>query len=179
MERCRTCGVAMSTQRFTVNGQELAVEKLQKRTGYVAFSIAGTAYAFCIVHAADGQAYLQSVDDTETRIALPVSRAAAGQQQQRVQLGANEALVQEVIEGQSGAISGRASAHAPMPGQVKEVLVALGDSVSAGQPLVVMEAMKLQTTLNAGADGVVSSIPVSAGDMVAEDALLVEVSDGE
>ena len=51
---------------------------------------------------------------------------------------------------------------APMPGTVVRVAVAEGDRVTAGQPLLWLEAMKMQHQINAPADGVVSELPVTA-----------------
>ncbi len=55
---------------------------------------------------------------------------------------------------------------APTPGQVVEVLVAVGDPVTVGQPVVVLEAMKMLQQLCAGVSGVVTRLPVQAGDAV-------------
>ena len=55
------------------------------------------------------------------------------------------------------------SLAAPMPGTVLRVLVAAGDVVAAGQPLVVVEAMKMEHQINAPADGVVADVLVGAG----------------
>ncbi len=53
-----------------------------------------------------------------------------------------------------------------MPGGVVRVLVAQGDTVSAGQALVVLEAMKMEHTVAAPVDGVVAEIVVGPGDQV-------------
>ena len=65
----------------------------------------------------------------------------------------------------------------PMPGTVLEVHVAAGDRVAARDPLVVLEAMKMETPLVAPYDGTVTAVHVQEGDRVAGGALLVEVSD--
>jgi propionyl-CoA carboxylase alpha chain len=68
---------------------------------------------------------------------------------------------------------------APMPGSVTEVKVAVGDTVTEGQPILVMEAMKMQHTIAAPYDGVVSEIPASAGDQVEAGAVLAVVDEGD
>ena len=65
---------------------------------------------------------------------------------------------------------------APMPGMVTEVAVSVGDQVKAGDKLIVLEAMKMLTTVSAGADGVVSEIFVAQGDRVDSDDLLVRLT---
>ena len=65
---------------------------------------------------------------------------------------------------------------APMPGKVIAVLVAEGDAVEAGQPLVLVEAMKMETTLAAGIGGTVSKVAVRPGQLVDAGQVLVEVA---
>ena len=67
------------------------------------------------------------------------------------------------------------SLRAPMPGQVLAVHVSAGDSVSAGQPIVVMESMKMELTVSAPTDGMVTELAVAAGDRVAVDQHLAQV----
>jgi acetyl/propionyl-CoA carboxylase alpha subunit len=56
----------------------------------------------------------------------------------------------------------------PMPGRIVSVSVAAGDSVAAGQILVVLEAMKMEHALTAPAAGIVAEVRVAVGDQVAE-----------
>jgi biotin carboxyl carrier protein len=58
---------------------------------------------------------------------------------------------------------GPTAVHAIIPGRVVAVSVAAGDSVVAGQQLLVVEAMKMQNELRAPRDGVISSVAVGAG----------------
>jgi propionyl-CoA carboxylase alpha chain len=64
---------------------------------------------------------------------------------------------------------------APMPGTVVRVDVAHNDTVSAGQAVLVLEAMKMQHTVTAPHDGVVTEIPVAVGQQVASGAVLAVV----
>jgi biotin carboxyl carrier protein len=64
---------------------------------------------------------------------------------------------------------------APMPGRVVRVLVAVGDKVTARQPVVVMEAMKMENELRAGKDGSVAQVLVQEGMAVDTGAVLVIV----
>ena len=67
--------------------------------------------------------------------------------------------------------------EAPMPGLVTRVLVAFGDTVKKGQPLVALEAMKMEHLIRAPRDGRVTTLPVKAGEMVQSGVALVEISD--
>ena len=64
---------------------------------------------------------------------------------------------------------------APMPGNIVAVLVEVGDKVSAGDPLIVMEAMKMEHKILAAKGGTVTALPFSAGDAVDEQAVLAEI----
>jgi 3-methylcrotonyl-CoA carboxylase alpha subunit len=70
--------------------------------------------------------------------------------------------------------SGRLTA--PMPGKVVSFLVKAGDTVSRGQALAVMEAMKMEHTIAAPADGVVAEILYAPGDQVLEGAELLTMA---
>ena len=67
--------------------------------------------------------------------------------------------------------------EAVMPGVVVELLVAEGQAVSAGQPLLILEAMKMQNEIAAPAEGVVSAIHVEAGRAVAAGEKLLSLSE--
>ncbi len=67
---------------------------------------------------------------------------------------------------------------APMPGKVVELRVSEGDTVEAGQVLLIMEAMKMEHSVTAPQDGAVAKVTVEAGDQVDADALLVVVTEG-
>lgn len=64
---------------------------------------------------------------------------------------------------------------APMPGTVLKVLVKPGDNVEAGQPLVIMESMKMEMTLSAPAAATVKEVLCSEGQLVEMGALLVKL----
>jgi acetyl/propionyl-CoA carboxylase alpha subunit len=92
---------------------------------------------------------------------------------------AGHAYVFERVDDAQGSASGGAGSGtvtAPMPGKVVKVLVAAGDTVTSGQPLVVVEAMKMETTLVAEIDGIVKTLAVEPGSMVDAGAVLVEIT---
>jgi acetyl-CoA carboxylase biotin carboxylase subunit len=81
----------------------------------------------------------------------------------------------------SGSGSGPASdgaLRAPMPGKIVATPAKAGDTVTRGQPVVVLEAMKMEHALVAPFDGVVGEIGVSVGDQVAADTVLATVTAG-
>ena len=68
---------------------------------------------------------------------------------------------------------------APMPGSVVRVAAAQGDTVTAGQPILMLEAMKMEHTVFAPTDGVLSELNVTAGQQVEVGAVLAVVTEGE
>ena len=68
---------------------------------------------------------------------------------------------------------------APMPGKILEYKVAEGDAISKGDPLLVMEAMKMEQTITAPRDGVVASVGAKAGDQVGDGSVLIVIEDSE
>ncbi|HTB38849.1 MAG TPA: biotin/lipoyl-containing protein, partial [Reyranella sp.] len=67
-----------------------------------------------------------------------------------------------------------AAVRAPLPGKIIDLRVKPGDTVIKGQPLLVLEAMKMEHTLTAPADGTVKSVRYAVGEQVPEGAELVE-----
>ena len=66
-----------------------------------------------------------------------------------------------------------------MPGLIVDVMVAVGDTVAKGAPLLVLEAMKMEHTLTAPFDGKVATVSVTKGDRVAEHVILVKLEPSE
>ncbi|MEB2647154.1 acetyl/propionyl/methylcrotonyl-CoA carboxylase subunit alpha [Pseudomonas canadensis] len=80
---------------------------------------------------------------------------------------------QQVASRQADASSG--TVKAPMDGAIVDVRVSAGDSVTKGQLLLVLEAMKMEHPLTAGIDGVIKGVQVIAGDQVRNRQVLLEI----
>jgi biotin carboxyl carrier protein len=74
------------------------------------------------------------------------------------------------------AVKGDCRVSAPMPGRIVRVLVRAGDDVAAGQPLVVVEAMKMENELKSPRAGRVKEVSVSEGTSIESGRLLVVVA---
>jgi len=91
--------------------------------------------------------------------------------------GAGEArrlTLKEVLQG-ADAEAGVGSLNAPMPGRIVSVLVKPGRRVKKGEPLLILEAMKMEHTITAPADGVVAEVRFAAGEQVLEGAELIKL----
>lgn len=86
--------------------------------------------------------------------------------------------VEEALRG-GGAAAHAGELTAPMPGTVTVVKAAVGDEVSAGQGLLVVEAMKMEHLISAPHDGTVTDLDVTPGSTVAMDQLLAVVTPHE
>ena len=71
--------------------------------------------------------------------------------------------------------SGGTGINAPLAGSIVEVLVAVGDVVNDGDPVIIVEAMKMETEIRANASGKVLSVSVSKGDAISADQLLMTI----
>lgn len=80
---------------------------------------------------------------------------------------------------QSAPVSLDNTIRSPMPGKVVRVFVKPGDQVEAGQPLIVLSAMKMESEFKAGRRGTVREVPVKEGDTVDNNQLLVIIDDDE
>ncbi len=75
--------------------------------------------------------------------------------------------------------SGESILRAPMPGQVRELMVSAGDQVELGELLMMLEAMKMEIRIQAPRAGVVARVSVAAGASVEKDQILVELQRDE
>ncbi len=74
-----------------------------------------------------------------------------------------------------GGASGAGEIIAPLPGAILKILVSVGDQVTEGQSVAVMEAMKMENEIEAPIAGKVSRIAVKEGDTILENALIMSI----
>lgn len=137
----------MRRYAVSVNGRSLEVSILDRSQSYVAFEVNGVRYD---VEVAPPQ--------LPTTGPLPTAGVAPS--------------LPRVVGTKAGATAGLS---APMPGIIVSVLVAPGDTVDIGQPLVVMEAMKMENSLPSPRAGVVEKVHVAKGDEVDNGQILVSI----
>jgi len=96
-----------------------------------------------------------------------------------VTLDGRDYVFEAAVARQAGAADhGQSSGEVamPMPGLVLSVAVKAGDQVKRGQPLIVVEAMKMEHTLRAPRDGVVTRVTASPGEKADAGRVLVEIA---
>lgn len=95
----------------------------------------------------------------------------------RVEAGAGVFTVdlRDQESGQPLLRSGDGHLKAPIPGLVAKVLVAVGEQVEAGQPLLILEAMKMENEIRAPLSGWIKTLNVAPGQSVSQNELLAEI----
>jgi biotin carboxyl carrier protein len=160
---------------FIVNGEHVQVENYTVCGDKLEFCLAGQQYHFLlradeaisgafVLHAANRpyQGYIGKPDAHKIyKVFLH---------------GGIEASVAQKGRADMAATAKHAPHTAPMPGTVLSVQVKAGEVVKKGQTLAVMEAMKLQLTIEAAYDGTVKAVCCEAGSLVQDGALLLEIA---
>jgi 3-methylcrotonyl-CoA carboxylase alpha subunit len=162
-----------ATRRFDLDvaGTHHAVTLHRRHDGATTLALNGRRWPFaCRPLGADRH----DVTLGERRLTLSVYA-----QGERVTVFAPEgALALQQVDALAHAGEGAApggSLSAPMPGKLIALLARAGDAVKAGQPLAVMEAMKMEHTIAAPRDGTVAELLYGVGDQVAEGAALMRL----
>ncbi|MGH6717695.1 MAG: biotin carboxylase N-terminal domain-containing protein, partial [Alphaproteobacteria bacterium] len=165
---------ATETLRFHDGLAERAVVVTHEGNGY-RIAVDGREHEGSAVLASDGELAL-TVDGLRRRAHVTLDDGAI-----TVTLAGSAKRLARVDPLDSTRATAAADGHlrAPMPGRVVKVHVAPGAVVERGQPLVVLEAMKMEHTIAAPTAGRIQSVPFGAGDLVPEGAELVVLEAGE
>lgn len=102
----------------------------------------------------DGTQYLVEMEEVGAPVPTPADLAAPAPAPEPAPAAATPAPAGAHVQG------------APMPGTILDIHLNVGDPVKANQPVMVLEAMKMESEIVAEVDGVIASIGVSKGDMV-------------
>ncbi|MGT2832162.1 acetyl-CoA carboxylase biotin carboxyl carrier protein subunit [Streptococcus halotolerans] len=113
----------------------------------------------------DGKEYLVEMEEIGATPA-PATVPSAPEQPAAPQAPVVEAPVASAPAESSSAPAGADALAAPMPGTILNILVKVGDTVSENQPLMILEAMKMENEIVASSAGTVSAIHVTAGQTV-------------
>ena len=114
----------------------------------------------------DGKVYDIAIGGKAERLDV-----AAGEHRTRAQVESERARARK--RGRKSGGDATKELRSPMPGRVLKILVAAGDEVQAGDPLMVVEAMKMENELRAEAPGKIASIEVAEGQPVDGNVLLL------
>jgi 3-methylcrotonyl-CoA carboxylase alpha subunit len=156
--------------------REATVIAHRRRDGGIGLELPGGPLEASVQRAADGRLQIRLGDDTLT--ATVVRRPTADGVDYTVFADGASRRLRLVdpldVTQYEAAGTAEAAVRAPLPGKIIDLRVKPGDTVSKGQPLLVLEAMKMEHTLAAPADGTVKSVRYAVGEQVPEGAELVE-----
>jgi glutaconyl-CoA/methylmalonyl-CoA decarboxylase subunit gamma len=147
----------MRRYELHINGKDFSITVHDFTAKRADLEIAGVRYTV------DVRDIITEGESAPVRASLPQPRAASASTPQT-----------KAPRGPSG--GGVGSVTAPIPGQVLAVLVKQGEQVTAGQPLLKIEAMKMENTIIAPIAGLVGVVSVAAGDAVTQGQELLVIS---
>ena len=168
----RSHGVTQRRFDFEYRGETVQARLSYGRAGALTLAVGETDGPLLIEPVADGRFDLQYAGRRE----LVQTWAVAETVHVFTARGATQIVEVDVLAhaGETAAEGGRLTA--PMPGKVVSFAVKAGDAVKKGQALAVMEAMKMEHTIAAPADGTVAELLYAPGDQVTEGAELLKLA---
>ena len=168
----RSHGTATRRFQFEFHGQPQDAELTYGHDGALALSIGGGAAA--------PLEFVRSGSGIDLRYAGQRHRASVYSTGELDHVftarGATQILATDLLAHAGEGVVDLGRLTAPMPGKIVSFSVRAGDKVSKGQALAVMEAMKMEHTIAAPADGLVAEVLYAAGDQVAEGAELLKLA---
>jgi 3-methylcrotonyl-CoA carboxylase alpha subunit len=166
----RSHGIATRRLEFDFGGQHMKAELKTLHDGALVLAVAGKSAPL---------SFGASGDTLEVRYGDQHTRAVVYTQGETDHVftaeGAGQIVSIDLLAHAGDAASEGGRLTAPMPGKVVSFSVKAGDKVRKGQALAVMEAMKMEHTIAAPADGTVAEVLYAPGDQVAEGAELLKL----
>lgn len=160
-------------------GEERVVEIRQGENGLEAV-VDGTAHPVDVTAVEDSGLLNMLVDNRSWTYAARFENGAAmlsfHEREVRVPIEDERGRLARLATGGAGGGGGDSEVTSVMPGVVKEVLVGADETVDAGQPLLILEAMKMENEIRAPRQGVVATVHVDAGQAVEKGAQLVSLA---
>ena len=141
-----------------VNGEEQDIAFVEQEDFHYAFDWKGKRY-HCELVSRDQNKAVVKVNGVEYRFSL-------------------ESLFSYIRRGMINSDANKINENniiAPMPGKIVDIFLAEGDLVNEGEPILSLEAMKMQNEITANCNGVIRKIKVQVGQSVMKDELLVEI----
>lgn len=159
-------------KKLLINNQEIDVKIIKQTNGHVEFELEGKTFRF------DRQAehlITSKLDNNSTNRHQVFSKKFGEKTFLAIQ--SRSFIVEDaaVLARGGGALHG--AMVSPMPGKILKIMKKVGDSIAQGESILVMEAMKMEHTIKASSDGVISKLNVSEGQQVDGGLILVELEE--
>tara|TARA_R110002072_G_scaffold276051_1_gene437535 strand:+ start:281348 stop:281842 length:495 start_codon:yes stop_codon:yes gene_type:complete len=160
-------------KKLIINNEkiEVNISKIDTQSGLIHFDFEGQSYSFSRKSHASNKEVVLSNEDTGENSVLTYSDTKA------VIDGLDVNIQDDIYKRDGLASADGGSMTSPMPGKILKVFVKVDDNVKSGEPLVVMEAMKMEHTIKASSAGKVSMINCEEGQLVDGGLALVEIQE--
>lgn len=160
----------------TVNGNERVVDLTENGNGTLHVELDGTPVTADLTQLGSSlHSLLLDGHSREMVLERDAERVIVYLDGERIETTVHDEVSRALSAVTDHAATGASDVFAPMPGVVVGIPIAVGSTVTVGQPVIVVEAMKMQNELAAETDGVVTSIEVAVGDNVSGGDLLVKL----
>lgn len=157
-------------KKFSINGQEVSVSNYRKTAETVNFDLNGKSYSFGLLMKNGGELILESGGRIKANIGKPNRDGET-----LVMARGRECLVSIAGKKVKKAAGGVGNLTSPMPGKIFKIVKEVGSSVTKGETILILEAMKMEHSIRADKDGKVKKIMFKTGDLVQGGVTLAEV----
>ena len=150
----------MKEYKYKINGNEYSVAIIDLEGNTAAVEVNGVSYKVDIL--TEGFTATPARPAAKPAAAAPAPAPAAAP-------APPEPIAPAAAPATEPAPAGKGTAvQSPLPGVILDIKVAVGDTVKAGQTVAILEAMKMENSINAECDGVITAIKVAKGDNILE-----------
>ena len=148
----------MKEYKYKINGNEYSVAIIDLEGNTAAVEVNGVSYKVDILT----EGFTAAPARPAAKPASPAAPAAPAP-------AAAQPIAPAAAPAAEPAPAGKGTAvQSPLPGVILDIKVAVGDTVKAGQTVAILEAMKMENSINAECDGVITAIKVAKGDNILE-----------
>lgn len=152
----------MKEYKYKINGNEYSVAIIDLEGNTAAVEVNGVSYKVDILTEGFTAAPARPAAKPAAAAPAPAPAPAAAP-------AAPQPIAPAAAPASEPAPAGKGTAvQSPLPGVILDIKVAVGDTVKAGQTVAILEAMKMENSINAECDGVITAIKVAKGDNILE-----------
>nr|WP_314687747.1 acetyl-CoA carboxylase biotin carboxyl carrier protein subunit [uncultured Porphyromonas sp.] len=153
----------MKEYKYKINGNEYSVAIIDLEGNTAAVEVNGVSYKVDILT----EGFTAVPARPAAKPAAPAAPAAPAPAAAKP--AAPQPIAPAAAPAAEPAPAGKGTAvQSPLPGVILDIKVAVGDTVKAGQTVAILEAMKMENSINAECDGVITAIKVAKGDNILE-----------
>lgn len=159
-------------KKFIINGQEVKVQDFTHKGDTLSFVLNGTKHFYMLISKDEEFSILDNGGRFKAAVSTPNRDGDS-----MVLSNGREAIgtTQSKKFKEKGAASG--GLKSPMPGKIFKVLKDVGSTVKKGEPILILEAMKMEHSIRSDKDGTVKQINFKVGELVQGGVVLAEVSE--